>query len=406
MLRHVRAGCFLLLACWGLQAAAAAQAIGGSEVVQFVPAAYPNATLVNRAFTAIMHADKGLSGSILELEKATLETDAPWGSKQLTATAFALVGKYQSARRIRNDHRGSPPACLKGGEVWPAAAHSIPNSVKVLIINEEHIDPSTRAQIFVALPTLRAMGFKVLAMEAIPDQGVKRAISSGWIPENAAVGVYLREPINALMIRRAVDLGFSLMAYDQTNFDSNREEAQADYLKRAAASSHDRIVVITGPGHVRSSGGWMAERLSSALGKRLYTIDQVSYLGAACPTDQPARLAAAKSLPSAEFNDMGTDAVLVTSPIQGGARSYKNSWLTLGGVRHAVSIDSKEICRDFKVTCLIEATRLDAPQGSVPQDRYLASPGWKGFIFLMPGEYVVSGTDDKSNRRTIELVVK
>jgi len=78
---------------------------------------------------------------------------------------------------------------------------------RVVMINEEHRDSSHRAFTTELLPILRQQGFRYLAAEAFgPDIGAARYPKAGRH--------YIDDPVFGDMIRRALDLGFTLLPYD------------------------------------------------------------------------------------------------------------------------------------------------------------------------------------------------
>lgn len=139
---------------------------------------------------------------------------------------------------------------------------------QVIMISEAHHVPEHRAYGASLLPLLKKKGFTILAMEAlkfpVPEAptGVSRVAAPG-----ALYGYYAREPQMAGLIREALRLGFTLVAYeDETTDGGDREEIQARNLQERIFAKNPRakVVVWAGYGHVykrapRPGGKLMAQ---------------------------------------------------------------------------------------------------------------------------------------------------
>lgn len=378
-----------------------------THVIAWVVKDTPMSAEINDAFSRIMYADQDMGRAVVDLESATDKAGRPWDAAQLLATSYEVVGRYADARQIRNAHRKKVPQCIYTGRTWPDGLADLPASVRVLLINEDHLDATTRANLVSGLPQLRKMGFTALAMEAIPDTFVQNLIQSGDVPDDARSGTYLRDPISALLIRRAAELGFQLVAYDTPDGADTRDVNQANRISSIIKKIEGKLVVFTGPGHVQMEGRWMGRYLEKLLGEAMYTIDQTSNAGADCDdVDLPTLTIRDRKRPS-HLLGMKTDAVLVTpSPPTGVLeRSLPNSWLALGGLRLPIFVSTKELCPGMPKRCLIEARRKNDLVRAVPYDRYLSEGAWHGYLFVPPGHYTVSGMNENGSRMSIDMTV-
>src|SRR6185437_13127075 len=106
----------------------------------------------------------------------------------------------------------------------------------LVMVNEAHNQPLSRALVYQMLPIMRRLGFSILAMEALPDKATTDWINRhGYVPDEASYGYYLREPIDGEVIREAKRLGFTLANYDV--FSDTREQDEARKLTNPQGAS-------------------------------------------------------------------------------------------------------------------------------------------------------------------------
>jgi len=152
---------------------------------------------------------------------------------------------------------------------------------QVLMINEMYHQPQHRAFVYSLLKDLYANGFKYLAMETLANKSGK------VIDEvNIFTGEYTSEPVNAELIRHAIDIGFTMVAYDDTaaakHTPNVRDSIQAVNLYQVIKKdSTARMIVLTGfgrnsnealvPGHIPTA--MVFKKLSNITP---LTVDQVA----------------------------------------------------------------------------------------------------------------------------------
>jgi hypothetical protein len=147
---------------------------------------------------------------------------------------------------------------------------------RVVMINEAHDKPLHRAFTASLLEDLYKQGFHYLAMEMLSNYryGVKKV--------NAFSGYFCAEPIAGELIRKAMELGYTLVPYEDTSFvrtPNEREYAQAKniytVLKRDTTS---KMIVLAGYAHIeegaRSERIPMASYFKALSGIDPLTIDQ------------------------------------------------------------------------------------------------------------------------------------
>lgn len=334
----------------------------------------------------------------------------PWdgaasGNLQLLSMSSAMVGRYAQARQEmdRAFGRVPPPVgeCAEdlaesSFESW-LADHA--GTVDLVIVNEAHNQPLSRTLVYQMLPVMRQLGFSVLALEALPDEATTAWINHhGYVPEEEAYGFYLREPIEAEIVREAKRLGFTLVNYDDIT-SKERELAQARNLARIVAENpRGKVFVVAGYDHGRRVDGRMAQRLPELYEQPFLSIDQLgagnNVMRNICtPRDALVEPVAAGSLASMRWKSggRGTDVTVVRAGDYAldRAPSTDNAWLTLGGLRWHYRFDSKPACAS--TPCLAEARYAAEPADAAPADRYLVW-GQERFadLYLRDGQYVVS----------------
>lgn len=190
---------------------------------------------------------------------------------------------------------------LRAADAIPAMAEIVRRArqTRVVILDENHLDPRQRAFALEVARALRPLGYTVLAAEALKsdaDDAVSRArmariVSEGYVRQSD--GYYFDDPVFADFIRQSLALGYRPVAYETTRAayasdpsvaQAQREQDQADnIIKRALHADPDaKILIYVGEHHaaehpITAEGGkivWMAQRLKQASGIDPLTIDQ------------------------------------------------------------------------------------------------------------------------------------
>jgi hypothetical protein len=119
----------------------------------------------------------------------------------------------------------------------------------VVMINESHNKPQHRAFAASLLEDLYAMGFHYLAMETLNQ------FSNASLKQvNILTGHYTCEPIAGELARKAISLGFTLVAYEDSSSShsvNQREYVQAENLfKILQKDPHAKLLVLAGDKHI------------------------------------------------------------------------------------------------------------------------------------------------------------
>ncbi|QWT19798.1 hypothetical protein KPL74_18885 [Bacillus sp. NP157] len=326
------------------------------------------------------------------------------------AQADTLFGRYADATRHYLEYApnaAAPIACP--GTPWHRsgldALPALIGDARVVVINEAHIEPATRATVIALLPALRKMGFRHIALEALVTGKAEALGKRGYAHDDTEAAVYLREPVFAELIREAAAQGFDFVAYDQPEAANGGREAASAALLKAWLDAHpgEKLLVQVGYAHVRREQGWLAERLSKLPGLAMVTIDQVSGIRG-CAGD--GAVAAAPSVWTQAGKGWSLHPALIDITLtwaRDDRRGAANSWMTLGGQRREVTLPSSTC--GGKRPCLVEALVPGEDKG-VPADRLgLAGKNEQPILYLKPGNYALRVTAGSSAPTTTTLTV-
>lgn len=118
----------------------------------------------------------------------------------------------------------------------------------VIMFNEAHDRPQTRAFVLSLLADLKKAGASCLAMETLDENGDLNSL-------NWTTGHYTREPVGGEVVRTALRLGYRLVAYEDRNTEhtsGQRDSVQAvklyDRIKKPGGV--EKTVVLAGYGHI------------------------------------------------------------------------------------------------------------------------------------------------------------
>lgn len=170
---------------------------------------------------------------------------------------------------------------------------------RILITNEAHHRPEHRVFTTSLLEELYSQGYRYLALEAILSTkyynsteplntynlGDTTIMSRGYPLMKACSGTYAKEPQYGNMIRKAIELGYNLVGYEERG--KTRELNQAKNIARIFdIDPNAKIIVHCGYGHLiemprtRKNGkidSLMAYHLKQITGHDPFTIDQTHY---------------------------------------------------------------------------------------------------------------------------------
>lgn len=169
----------------------------------------------------------------------------------------------------------------------PAMAYIVNASKdkQVVMINEDHNTPKHRMLTYNLLKDFYSLGYRYLAVEALENDSSSTQLGFPQISS----GFYTAEPNMGNLLKKALQLGFTLVPYesnDKTKYDGEsqsyldniREVNQANNLYKILKKDPEaKILVHAGHGHIWEKGGniiFMAEYFRILSGINPLTINQ------------------------------------------------------------------------------------------------------------------------------------
>jgi hypothetical protein len=333
---------------------------------------------------------------------------------QVLAASAAELGAYDKAVLLYPQGAPlmrRPPADLPdAAHLHPVAAADgiaeLARSRRIVMVNEAHHDAHTRVLTLALLPRLRALGFTHFAAESLSEYD--RDLAARGYPVKGS-GPYVAEPLYAEIIRTALRLGFTVVAYESASTQTEgREEEQAQHLADRVfrAQADARLFVHGGYAHVHKQEDYlgtetMAMRLERKTGFDPLVVDQTVLRPGApgreyadyrqllqtFPVDAPTIFVAGdgKSAWSLEPRFYDVSVLLPPTRLVYG----RPDWLALGGAREAVAVGLD--LQPESLPCVLEARYAGEGDAAIPADRALVErSGDPVVLFLRPGEYRVA----------------
>lgn len=337
------------------------------------------------------------------------------GLGQILAPQSSFLGRYRDApsydpfAQTKMPELGKtppPPESDHAEDAVQAIAH-LAGKHQLVMINEYHMDASTRVLTTALLPRLYAEGFRYLAVEALAESG-ETLERRGYAVEGT--GYYTREPVFAELLSRAVRLGYTLVPYESSGATQRQREAgQARNIYRRIFKSHPdaRVLVHAGIAHIGERPGMlpgntqpMAMRLHALTGIDPLTVDQTSLRANTRSTlrkellkryrpTRPVVIEDAHGQPWSAYPRTYDVTVLMPDVERGSSRP---AWLALYGSRDPVIVDAAWCKREFP--CAILARPVARKDDAIPSDCYaLLGKSSHTTLYLSPGRYRVEARD-------------
>ncbi|MCQ4167126.1 hypothetical protein [Tahibacter harae] len=277
------------------------------------------------------------------------------------------------------------------GDAWtlqPAAdvVARLAANERAVFFNEAHNAAITRSFTVAMLPRLRELGYTHFAAETLYETD-KDLARRGYVNEES--GFYTREPVYAEMVRTALKLGFTVVAYEADSEAvgdaREREQARNLYTRVFKNNPQARVVVNAGYAHIVESGKYLGGASMAQHFRKIAHIDPLTLeqtmmmphdeavqdhpyyraLLARGPLTQPSILVDRDGKPWS-LREGQYDASVILPPYAR-EKSGRQSWLSLGGARVPYNVDG-EICRS-RMPCLLEARYAGDGDDAVPADR-------------------------------------
>ncbi len=297
---------------------------------------------------------------------------------------------------------------LKNIQYVPAKSSilSIAPHYSVIMINESPAKPVHRAFTYSLLDDLYREGYRYLAMEAFNNYANKCLDSL-----NVFTGYYTYEPVAGELVRKALQLGFKLVSYEDTTASehtaSQRDSIQAENIYRVIKKDPSaKILVHAGYGHIaeEKTGDYtpMALWFKKISGIDPFTIDQTAmtegsdfeygrifyqYFNARFTINAPSIIYHNKR-PFNPLEQKGYDAIVMHS-----STNYLHNrpdWLSLEGERKATLVQPTEKMLFFVQAYYLNEYNADMLNFLVPADHtYITNQEGYYCLFLRKGNYKI-----------------
>ena len=346
----------------------------------------------------------------------------------LLATRLTYVHDYEKALRLDcNAYSGNRRRVDRD----PSLANWTPRSAvdwiveaaedrAVVMLNEEHRRSQQRAFAHELLEPLVDAGFTHLALETLrTDPSVVEALDERGYPLESD-GTYTRDPVLGDLVRRALELGLEVVAYeappapadlqDPLLRTNRREGQQAERLAALFDEAPDaRLIVWCGRHHLSEQrpadptrewtpmGGIFAERTElDPLSVDLMVMveadaperERPAYREAAAAghTDEATVFVDSDGRPYSVIEGIDAMAFLPRTRIESG----RPHWMQMAGVRTEVTLDLGELAPEEGSPLAVEASVDGEDAQAVPMDRVLWREGEAPSLLLRPElRYVV-----------------
>jgi len=299
---------------------------------------------------------------------------------------------------------------------------------KAVFFNEAHSAPLTRTLTVQLLARLRAQGFTHFAAETLYLKEAEGLRKRGY--PTSKVGFYTEEPIYGEMVRTALRLGFTVIAYDAedagTGDARERAGAQSLYDQVFKRDPNARLVVNAGFGHIQKSGDYLRGSSMAKFFKKISNIDPLcveqTMMIPHARTDQDhpwyaAVMQAAHPAQPFVYVDAGNKPWTLKPELYDvsvffphtAQNENRPSWVSLGGTRLPYPVGS-DLCRD-QFPCMLEARYTNEGDDAVAADRavlnvidpnapmsqrVLSNHGSaQSRLYLYPGSYRVNALDGR-----------
>ncbi|MEI9944786.1 MAG: hypothetical protein WDN26_11255 [Chitinophagaceae bacterium] len=277
---------------------------------------------------------------------------------------------------------------------------------QVVMINEAHNKPLHRAFTYSLLEDLYKSGYQYLAMEMLNNFS-NQCLDS----VNVFTGYYSTEPVGGELVRKALQIGFKLISYEDTlatkHTGTQRDSIQAVNIYNVIKNDPNaKILVHAGYGHISEEPiadykpmAWWFKKLS---GIDPFTVDQTvmtegsnyeygrlyyDYFTSKFTITEPSIVFENKR-PFNPLQEKGYD-VIVIHP----RTIYQNnrpSWASLGGVRQAVLVQPTERTLFFVQAYYANEYDADNLGLLVPADQtYVATREGYYCLYLRKGKYKI-----------------
>lgn len=350
----------------------------------------------------------------------------------MAATHFSYIADIENTLVYWDKRRNEPTKPLSQGKIdtfhmsykpVPAIPYilSKTGAVKITIVNEEHHMAQTRVFTTQLLEEMYNQGYRHLGLETfLASPKIYETIQKDKYPK-LNQGIYLKEPQFGQMIRKALQLGYTIFGYESNGHDNGKEREinQATNIKNYLDENPEgKILIHCGYAHGAEGeygGSWeraMAARFTEFTGIDPLTINQTRYMSRSIPENDDAYYQITDvNVPSIYldkdqnvFGEYRNDSYFDITVIHPKTKNFNRpSWL-LYDDRKEVSISVKE--EDLKYPVLLFAYLKGEEIGAaIPYDIQEMNSS-EATLILEPGLYdlIFLGTDSKAKHSNLTVV--
>ena len=298
---------------------------------------------------------------------------------------------------------------------------------QIIIINEAHHKPRHRVFTHQLLEGLYEQGYRYFGMEMLLNDFQDTSsllhdtllMERGFPLNSQITGAYILEPQMANLVRKALQLGFTLFAYERTQ-KGNRELFQASNIKRKILDRDPsaKLLIHCGWYHALESENrdkkWMAQYLRELTGINPFTIYQDLLIERHCTQESPFYSLMEADEPTVFVNDQGQPYngkqdfdkfdVLLYHP----RTTYifnRPDWLLDIEGNQIYHLDRRRIGLDYPV--MIKAFKSDEIPQATPIDIIEIESQWDlTALVLPPGTYRLELTNTLRKVKELKISIK
>ena len=148
---------------------------------------------------------------------------------------------------------------------------------QIVMINENHFYPNHRLLVSDLLVNLKEIGYKYLALEALDVKQDSLLNIENAYP-TLKTGFYTSEQNYSNLIRKAKELGYEFVAYENFNKSKDREIGQAEniYDKTFKINPKSKVLVLAGIDHILEKRTKEGKKWMATIFKEKYNIDPLT----------------------------------------------------------------------------------------------------------------------------------
>ncbi|MCL7763770.1 hypothetical protein MPF19_10115 [Polaribacter sp. Z014] len=220
-------------------------------------------------------------------EFPTYDKQEEWAKQQMELTYSSFLGenKFYENYLDKLESRFKPNDTISkiikenletGSKVLDTIIKEAKNH-KIVMINENHFYPNHRLLISDLLVRLREIGFSYLALEALDTKQDSLLNLENSYP-TLETGFYTSEQNYSNLIRKAKELGYQFIAYENTDNNKNREIGQAENIfnKTFKLNPNNKVLVLAGIDHILEKPTKKGKEWMATIFKEKYNIDPLT----------------------------------------------------------------------------------------------------------------------------------